>query len=55
MTHRLPSIASPSERIHSGAHYPSDVAAGTVIGLTSAGLVHAAPRLLLRRWLHTAC
>ncbi|KKD02054.1 phosphatidic acid phosphatase, partial [Streptomyces sp. WM6386] len=35
-------------RVHSGAHYPSDVAAGGVIGLVAAALVRAAPRLLGR-------
>lgn len=34
-----------AERIHSGAHYPSDVAAGAVIGLIAAALVRAAPHL----------
>ncbi|MFF5483571.1 phosphatase PAP2 family protein [Streptomyces sp. NPDC012935] len=37
------------ERVHSGAHYPSDVAAGGVIGLAAAALVRAAPRLLWRQ------
>ncbi|WP_055715160.1 phosphatase PAP2 family protein [Streptomyces torulosus] len=37
------------ERVHSGAHYPSDVAAGAALGLASAALVRAAPRLLWRR------
>ncbi|MFE9399367.1 phosphatase PAP2 family protein [Streptomyces flavidovirens] len=37
------------ERVHSGAHYPTDVAAGAVIGLASASLVHYAPRLLLHK------
>ncbi len=36
------------ERVHSGAHYPSDVAAGAVIGLAAAALVRKAPRLLIR-------
>jgi membrane-associated phospholipid phosphatase len=39
------------ERVHSGAHYPSDVAVGTAIGLASAWLINRAPRLLLRRLL----
>ncbi|MEU3342332.1 phosphatase PAP2 family protein [Streptomyces sp. NPDC006668] len=38
-----------AERVHSGAHYPSDVAAGGVIGLAAAALVRAAPHLLRRR------
>ncbi|MFJ7047785.1 phosphatase PAP2 family protein [Streptomyces sp. NPDC101112] len=37
------------ERVHSGAHYPSDVAAGAALGLASAALVRAASRLLWRR------
>lgn len=37
------------ERVHSGAHYPSDVAAGAVLGLAAAALVRAAPHLLRRR------
>ncbi|MEU0198915.1 MULTISPECIES: phosphatase PAP2 family protein [unclassified Streptomyces] len=37
-----------AERVHSGAHYPSDVAAGGVLGLTAAALIRAAPRLLRR-------
>ncbi|MGA5194495.1 phosphatase PAP2 family protein [Streptomyces exfoliatus] len=36
------------ERVHSGAHYPSDVAAGAAIGLVAAALVRATPRLLIR-------
>ncbi|MFE2323814.1 hypothetical protein ACFXD5_07830 [Streptomyces sp. NPDC059385] len=40
------------ERIHVGAHYPSDVAAGAIIDLASAQ-VHAAPRLLLRGYVGT--
>ncbi|MFF1558477.1 phosphatase PAP2 family protein [Streptomyces sp. NPDC058279] len=31
------------ERVHSGAHYPSDVAAGAVIGLASRALSRAVP------------
>ncbi|MCT9139450.1 phosphatase PAP2 family protein [Streptomyces violarus] len=38
-----------AERVHSGAHYPSDVAAGGVIGLAAAALVRGAPYLLWRR------
>jgi membrane-associated phospholipid phosphatase len=37
-----------AERVHSGAHYPSDVAAGGLIGLTAAALVRGTPRLLRR-------
>ncbi|MEW2139520.1 phosphatase PAP2 family protein [Streptomyces sp. NPDC005409] len=36
------------ERVHSGAHYPSDVAAGAVIGLAAAALARATPRLVVR-------
>ncbi|MEW5356261.1 phosphatase PAP2 family protein [Streptomyces sp. 16-176A] len=39
------------ERVQSGAHYPSDVAAGAVIGLACAWLVRRAPRLLRKAWL----
>ncbi|MFI2369281.1 phosphatase PAP2 family protein [Streptomyces sp. NPDC018833] len=38
-----------TERIHAGAHYPTDVAAGAAIGLAGACLVHHTPHLLLRR------
>ncbi|MFE5561178.1 phosphatase PAP2 family protein [Streptomyces sp. NPDC056544] len=34
------------ERVHSGAHYPSDVAAGAAIGIAAAVLVRKASRLL---------
>ncbi|WP_324605358.1 phosphatase PAP2 family protein [Streptomyces sp. NRRL F-2664] len=47
----VPAVMVAIERVHSGAHYPSDVAAGAAIGLTAAALVRAAPRLLLRRLL----
>ncbi|WP_030574216.1 phosphatase PAP2 family protein [Streptomyces aureocirculatus] len=47
----VPAVAVAVERVHSGAHYPSDVAAGAVIGLTSARLTRRLPRLLLRRLL----
>lgn len=36
------------ERVPSSAHYPSDVAAGAVIGLAAAALVRASPRLVVR-------
>ncbi|MFF5185314.1 phosphatase PAP2 family protein [Streptomyces sp. NPDC000345] len=38
-----------AQRVHGGAHYPSDVAAGGAIGLVGAALVRAAPRLIRRR------
>lgn len=44
----IPAVLVAVERVHSGAHYPSDVAAGAAIGLTAAALVRAAPRLLIR-------
>ncbi|MET9324180.1 phosphatase PAP2 family protein [Streptomyces sp. NPDC003038] len=45
----VPTALVAIERVHSGAHYPSDVVAGAVIGAAAAALVRAAPRLLLRR------
>ncbi|MFJ6797300.1 phosphatase PAP2 family protein [Streptomyces sp. NPDC091268] len=50
----VPAALVGIERIHSGAHYPSDVATGLVIGVACAALVRTAPRRLLRRWLPTA-
>ncbi|MGW7194561.1 phosphatase PAP2 family protein [Streptomyces chryseus] len=47
----VPATMVAVERVHSGAHYPSDVAVGAAIGLASAWLVHWAPRPLLRRLL----
>ncbi|MFI8939626.1 phosphatase PAP2 family protein [Streptomyces syringium] len=44
----VPTALVAVERVHSGAHYPSDVAAGAAIGLAAAALVRTAPRLLLR-------
>ncbi|MGF0174509.1 phosphatase PAP2 family protein [Streptomyces sp. Marseille-Q5077] len=46
-----PAVLVAAERVHSGAHYPTDVAAGSVIGLAAAALVRAAPRLLRRHLL----
>jgi membrane-associated phospholipid phosphatase len=45
----VPTVLVAIERVHSGAHYPTDVAAGAAIGLAAATLVRAAPRLLIRR------
>lgn len=45
----IPTAMVALERVHSGAHYLSDVAAGAAVGLASAWLVHRAPRLLLHR------
>ncbi|GAA5049621.1 phosphatase PAP2 family protein [Streptomyces similanensis] len=39
------------ERVQSGAHYPSDVAAGAVVGLACAWLVRRTPRLVRKAWL----
>lgn len=44
----VPAALVTVERVHSGAHYPSDVAAGAAIGLATAALVRAAPRFLIR-------
>ncbi|MFJ6530560.1 phosphatase PAP2 family protein [Streptomyces longwoodensis] len=45
----VPAAAVAVERVQSGAHYPSDVAAGAVIGLAAAWLTHRAAPYLLRR------
>ncbi|MFF4035540.1 phosphatase PAP2 family protein [Streptomyces sviceus] len=47
----LPATMVAVERVQSGAHYPSDVAAGAAIGLAGAWLARRAPALLLRHWL----
>ncbi|MFF4393895.1 phosphatase PAP2 family protein [Streptomyces sp. NPDC001552] len=44
----VPTVLVAVERVHSGAHYPSDVAAGAAIGIAAATLVRKAPRLLSR-------
>lgn len=44
----VPTVLVAVERMHSGAHYPSDVAAGAAIGLAAAAVAPSAPRLLLR-------
>ncbi|OQR65666.1 phosphatase PAP2 family protein [Streptomyces maremycinicus] len=46
----VPAAMVALERVQSGAHYPSDVAAGAAIGLAGAWLTHRAPRLILRHW-----
>jgi undecaprenyl-diphosphatase len=46
----LPAGMVAVERVQSGAHYPSDVAAGAVIGLASAWLTRRVPALWLRHW-----
>ncbi|WP_411105089.1 phosphatase PAP2 family protein [Streptomyces sp. cmx-4-9] len=45
----VPAVLVALERVCSGAHYPSDVAAGAAIGLAASALVRAAPRLLMCR------
>lgn len=45
----VPTVLVAIERVHDGAHYPSDVAAGAAIGLAAAALVRTTPRLLIRR------
>ncbi|MFI6103279.1 phosphatase PAP2 family protein [Streptomyces sp. NPDC051310] len=44
----VPAALVAVERVHSGAHYPSDVAAGAVIGLATGLLVRRSPGLLVR-------
>ncbi|WP_190189143.1 phosphatase PAP2 family protein [Streptomyces minutiscleroticus] len=46
----VPAALVAVERVQSGAHYPSDVAAGAVIGLAGAWLVRRLPRWALRMW-----
>ncbi|MFF8605675.1 phosphatase PAP2 family protein [Streptomyces sp. NPDC015346] len=50
----VPAAIVAVERVHSGAHYPSDVAAGAAIGLAAGLLVRRSPRLLLRHALRKA-
>ncbi|WP_317447358.1 phosphatase PAP2 family protein [Streptomyces collinus] len=40
----VPAALVAVERVHSGAHYPSDVTAGALIGLTSAWLIRRVAR-----------
>ncbi|GHF21744.1 hypothetical protein GCM10018789_59680 [Streptomyces werraensis] len=44
----LPAAAVAVQRVHSGAHYPSDVAAGAAIGGIGAWAIRRLPRLLRR-------
>ncbi|MFI6360156.1 phosphatase PAP2 family protein [Streptomyces sp. NPDC050743] len=44
----VPAAAVAIERVQSGAHFPSDVAAGAGIGLATAWLVRHSPRWALR-------
>ncbi|MDQ0905786.1 membrane-associated phospholipid phosphatase [Streptomyces canus] len=46
----LPTALVAVERVQSGAHYPSDVAAGAAIGLAGAWLTRHAVAMLLRHW-----
>ncbi|MCX5398362.1 phosphatase PAP2 family protein [Streptomyces sp. NBC_00102] len=47
----VPAAGVAVERVQSGAHYPSDVAAGAALGLASAWLVRRVPKLWWRRLL----
>ncbi|MGK5641717.1 phosphatase PAP2 family protein [Streptomyces sp. URMC 126] len=44
----VPTALVAAERVHSGAHYPSDVAAGAVLGAASAWATGRLPRLSVR-------
>ncbi|MFJ5998990.1 phosphatase PAP2 family protein [Streptomyces sp. NPDC092370] len=46
----VPAAMVAVERVQSGAHYPTDVAAGAAIGLAGAWLTRHAPALLMRHW-----
>ncbi|MGW2620247.1 phosphatase PAP2 family protein [Streptomyces sp. NPDC001500] len=46
----IPATLVAVERVQSGAHYPTDVVAGAVIGLGGAWLTRNAPRLAFRLW-----
>jgi undecaprenyl-diphosphatase len=46
----VPAALVAVERVQSGAHYPSDVAVGAVIGLAGAWLTRRVPALFLRHW-----
>jgi undecaprenyl-diphosphatase len=48
----VPAVMVAVERVQSGAHYPSDVAAGAAVGLASAWLIHRTPRLIAGHCLH---
>ncbi|WP_260333524.1 phosphatase PAP2 family protein [Streptomyces beigongshangae] len=47
----VPAAMVAVERVQSGAHYPSDVAAGAAIGLASAWFVRRTPHLVVRHLL----
>ncbi|MFI6033590.1 phosphatase PAP2 family protein [Streptomyces sp. NPDC051315] len=44
----VPAVMVACERVHTGAHYPSDVVVGAAIGLTAAALTRRIPRLTVR-------
>jgi undecaprenyl-diphosphatase len=44
----VPTVLVACERVHTGAHYPSDVTAGAAVGLAAAALTHRLPRLAAR-------
>lgn len=45
----VPAAAVAVERVQSGAHYPTDVAAGAALGLASAWLIRRVPKLWWQR------
>lgn len=45
----VPTVMVAIERIHSGAHYPTDVIAGAAIGMVTAAVLRATPRMLIHR------
>ncbi|GAA2504915.1 hypothetical protein GCM10010276_56180 [Streptomyces longisporus] len=47
----VPAVMVSFGRVQSGAHYPSDVAAGAAIGLASAWLTRRALHMIARHWL----
>lgn len=49
----VPAVIVSLGRVQSGAHYPSDVAAGAAIGLASAWLAGRGLHLIARQWLST--
>ncbi|MGY0071418.1 phosphatase PAP2 family protein [Streptomyces sp. QTS137] len=44
----VPAALVAVERVHTGAHYPSDAAVGAVIGLAATALTRRAPHLAMR-------
>lgn len=45
----VPTLLVAVERVHDGAHYPSDVIAGASVGLAAAALVRALPHVIAKR------